>query len=121
VLTLGLAVLREGARMRRARLRRAAPDLRRHTRLAKPFVVLVAIGYGSGLASMGWIRGNAVYESPHAILTTAALAALLAAGLLGLRLERRPGATARGVHLACGATGMLLALAAAAAGFDILP
>jgi predicted acyltransferase len=121
ILALGLAALREGLRMRRLRLRRRPSDAHSHLRLARPFVVLVALGYGSGLASMAWLRGEELYTSPHAALTTAALVALLLAGALGLRLERQPAPLLRLIHLVCGSTGMLLALAAAVAGFDILP
>jgi hypothetical protein len=121
ILALGLAALREGLRMRRLRLRRRPCDSGRHLRLARPFVVLVALGYGSGLASMAWLRGEELYASPHAALTSAALVALVVAGALGLRLQRQPGPTVRLIHLVCGSTGMLLALAAAVAGFDILP
>ncbi len=121
VVGLGLLVLREGLRLRRARLRRRPVSSRAHRRLAKPFVALLLLGYGAGLVSMSVLRGRPLLESFHSLLTSGVLVCAVAAGILGLRLERRPAVTPRTAHVAAGSLGLLLALAAAIAGFSILP
>ncbi len=122
VLALGLVVLREGLRVRRARFLRQPFDSRLHRRLARIFVALVVLGFGAGLASMGWLRGEPVFESVHSILVSGVLVSLLLAASLGLLLERRLGSRwIRSAHLMLGAGGLLLALTAAIAGFAILP
>jgi hypothetical protein len=121
VLGLGLYVLREGARIRAARLRRRPFDSRRHRRLARWFVVLAALGFAAGLGSAVWLRGMDPLRSAHASLVGPAVLAFLLAGGLGLRLERRGGLALRRVHLAAGSLGLLAALAGAVAGMAILP
>ncbi|MFQ5512851.1 MAG: DUF4079 family protein [Myxococcota bacterium] len=121
VLALGVLVLREGLRGRRARLAARSYDTLRHRRLARIFVPLVVLGFGAGAASMGLLRGRPLFESFHGGLVLVAGPALLLAGLLGLRLERRPHAGSREIHALLGALGLLLALAAGVAGFAILP
>lgn len=121
VLGLGLVVLREGLRIRQARLQRLRFDSRRHRRLARIFVALVLLGLTTGLASMGWLRGKALFESVHAVLVSGVTLSLLGAALLGRGLERGAGARVRSVHVLLGAGGLLLALTAAIAGFAILP
>lgn len=121
VLALGLFVLREGARVRAARLRRRPFDSRRHRRLARAFVVLAALGFGAGLGSAIGLRGMAPLQSAHAWLVGPATLSLLVAGGLGLRLERRGGRLVRRVHLVAGTLGLLTALAGAVAGMAILP
>ncbi len=121
VLGLGLYVLREGARVRAARLRRRPFDSRRHRRLARWFVVLAALGFGAGLGSALWLRGMEPLQSVHARLVGPAVLAFLLAGALGLRLERRGGLTVRRIHLVAGSLGLLTALAGAVAGMAILP
>jgi hypothetical protein len=121
VLALGFVALRDGAHIRRARLDGSAADSRRHRRLGKIFVILATLGYGSGVASMVAVRGEAALQSLHALFTSAAVACVLCAGGLGLALERGAGTTVRAIHLICGAGGLLAALAAAVAAFAILP
>ncbi len=122
VLALGLVVLREGLRVRRARFLRQPFDSRLHRRLARLFVALVVLGFGAGLASMGWLRGEPVFESVHSILVSGVLVSLLLAASLGLLLERPAGPRwVRSAHLILGAGGLLLALTAAIAGFALLP
>ena len=128
VLALGLLVLREGLRVRRNRLGgnpagRIPPAgaAARHRRLGKVFVLLAGAGFASGLASMGWIRGEALFESVHAVLATAALVGFAAGGALGLWLERHPASSARAAHAIAAGGGLLVGLAAAIAGFAILP
>jgi len=121
VLTLGLFVLRDGLRVRRGRLLRRPVDSRRHRRLARVVVVLALVGFGSGLVSMGWLRGKDLFESVHAWLATGALVGFSAGGALGLALERRGRGPIRSLHALTASAGLLLGLAAAMAGFAILP
>jgi hypothetical protein len=121
VLGLGLLVLREGLRLRRARLLGPSLDSARHRRLAQVFVALIVVGYGSGLLSMGRLRAEPLFDSVHAIFTTGALVGFVLAFALGKQLQHRPGSALRTVHVACGAVGLLLGLAAAVAGIAILP
>jgi len=122
VLVLGLIVLREGLRIRRARFARRPFDSRLHRRLARIFVGLILLGFGAGLVSMGWLRGKPVFESVHAVLVSGVLGSLVLAAALGLRLERgASAASVRRAHQILGAGGLLLALSAAIAGFAILP
>jgi hypothetical protein len=121
VLALGLFVLRDGLRIRRGRLLRRPVDARRHRRLARVVVVLAMLGFASGLASMGWLRGKALFESVHAWLATGALVGFSAGGALGLALERRLRGAVRPWHALTASVGLLLGLAAAVAAFAILP
>ena len=121
VLGLGLLVLREGLRLRQARLLDRPLDSSRHRKVGQVFVALIVVGYGSGLLSMGRLRAEPLFDSVHALFTTGALTALVLAFALGKHLQHRPASALRSVHLACGAAGLLLALAAAVAGVAILP
>lgn len=121
VLALALFVLREGLRIRRARLARTAFDSRRHRRFARVLVPLVAGGALAGLLSMGWLRDRPLAESVHFPLASGAMLLIVAAGGIGLWLERGAPLRARTVHALCGAVGVLLALGAAVAGMAILP
>jgi hypothetical protein len=122
VLALGLWVLREGLRVRRARLRGRPVDAARHRRLGRWFVPLAAAGFLAGLGSAVGLRPDlGAYGSLHAWVMTGAVAGLLGAGGLGLRLERGARLAARRAHLICGAGGLLAALGGAVAGFAILP
>lgn len=121
IVGLGLWVFREGLRLRRARMGQRAADRRAHTRIARPLVVLIALGYASGLASMIWLRREVPMASVHFWLASGAALGLVGAGALGLWLERRVSADVRALHLAAGSIGLLLALGAALAAFAILP
>jgi hypothetical protein len=121
VLTLGLVVLREGLRIRRARFFRHEIDSSLHRRLGRIFVALIVLGFGAGLVSMGWLRQKALFESVHSRLVTGVLVGLLLAAAFGLWLERSEDDRVRGIHLSFAAGGLLLALTAAVAGFAILP
>jgi hypothetical protein len=121
VLALGLFVLRDGVRIRRGRLLRRPVDARRHRRLARVVVVLAILGFGSGLVSLGWLRGKDLFESVHAWLATGALVGFSTGGALGLALERRGRGPIRTWHALTAGAGLLLGLAAAMAGFAILP
>ena len=121
ILALGIVVLREGLRIRRARLTARPIESERHRRLAKRFVPLAALGFCAGLASMAWLRDKDVFESVHSLLALGALSGLVSGGLLGLRLERRAGSRLRVLHSICAGLGLLIGLAAAIAGIAILP
>lgn len=121
VLALGLVVLREGARIRAARLRRRPFDSRRHRRLARWFVALAGLGFGAGLGSAIALRGMEPLQSVHAWLVGPAVLAFGLAAALGLRLERRGSLAVRRIHLVAGTLGLLTALAGAVAGMAILP
>lgn len=121
VLGLGLVVLIEGLHIRRGRIERHAWGNRRHRRFARIFLVLVAAGFLAGLASMAFLRQKPVFGSVHAVLTSAALVGFAAGGYLGLRLERDLRSPLRSAHAITASLGLLLALAAAVAGFAILP
>ena len=121
VVGLGVWVFREGLRLRRARLAGRRAERRAHTRIARPFVLLLVLGYASGLASMIWLRREVPMASVHFWLASGAALGLAAAGVLGLWLERRTPTEVRTLHLAAGGVGLLLALGAVLAAFAILP
>ena len=125
LLSLGLAALalRAGLALRRARRlgqRRTADAYRRHLRLAKPALLLLALGFAGGIASALWLRGWDAFETAHGLVASAALAALLATGALGWRLEH---GRSRAVewHARLAALSVLLAAAAIGTGFVLLP
>ncbi len=123
--SIGLAALafQVGFGLRRARLRRERrePAARRsHLRVAKPAVVLVALGFALGPLSMWKLRDRAPFESVHAWLGILAASLFVAAGWLGRRIER--GRSRRlDAHALLGALALLAAALAAVAGFVLLP
>ncbi|MCP4004346.1 MAG: DUF4079 family protein [bacterium] len=122
VLVLGLWVLREGLRIRRAGLTHRKVDSGRHARRARLFAALLILGCAAGLASQAWLREKPVLESVHSWLVGGTLLAISITATLGLRLEGQPEKRGfRTVHALLGSLGMLLALAAAVAGWSILP
>ena len=121
VLGLGLVVLIAGLHIRRGRIIRHPWSNRRHRRFARVFLALVGAGFLAGVASMAFLRHKPVFDSVHAVLTSAALVGFGVGGWLGLRLERDLRSPLRGVHAITASVGLLLALAAAVAGFAILP
>jgi uncharacterized protein DUF4079 len=122
VLALGIFVLRDGLAIRDGRLMRRPVSSRRHRRVAKVVVLLAIAGFGSGLASMGWLRGKPLFGSVHAWLALGALLGFSAGGAFGLLLERRGrNLPLRGFHAVTASVGLLLGLAAAIAGLAILP
>jgi hypothetical protein len=122
-LALALATLRAGLALRRARRlgqRRTAEAYRRHLRLAKPALVLLGLGFASGIASSVGLRGWAALDSSHGLVASAAFMALLATGTLGWRLEH---GRSRAVewHARLAALSLLLAAAALGTGLVLLP
>ena len=84
-------VLRSGLRLRSARRRgagRPKDERRRHLRLAKPALAMIAVGYFVGLASALWLRGWGAFTTAHGLVSSAALLLFLATGVLGRRLEK---------------------------------
>jgi len=122
LLALGLWVLRLGLRLRRARLGGRPGDSSPHRALARWVVPALVLGYAAGIASQTWLRRGGPFESVHFPMVSLALLALLAAGILGLAMERGwLGSSARAAHGGVGAFGILIALAAAVAGMALLP
>jgi Kef-type K+ transport system membrane component KefB len=122
-LALCLAALRVGLSIRRARRARRAPPKsarRRHLRLGKPAVALLLAGFVLGPVTVAWLRDWTPMSSFHSLL--GGLAALLFSGaaIQGRRLERGD-ARARDLHAAFAGLALALALAAAVAGFALLP
>jgi hypothetical protein len=122
-LALAALALRAGLALRRARRlgqRRSAGAYRGHLRLAKPALALLALGFAGGVASSVWLRGWDAFGTAHGLVATAALAALLATGALGHRLEH---GQSRAVewHAGLAALSVLLAAAAIGTGFVLLP
>jgi hypothetical protein len=120
VIVLGAVTLREGLRVRRARLAKRFRDASLHRRIARTFVALAVLGWLSGLASMGLLRGKPVFESVHAFVASGSALGFVSAWALGRALERGR-ERVRPLHAASGALGLFLALIAAIAGFAILP
>ncbi len=120
LLALAVMVLREGLRIRRGRLLGRPVPSARHRRWGRWVVLVIPLGLASGIATMAW-RGEPLIASVHSRLVLGAAVGLCAGGALGLRLERGAGARLRGLHAVLGATGVLLGLVAAFAGFAILP
>lgn len=121
VIALGFVVLREGLAIRNARLRRKRVDTRRHRRLAKILIVVMALGWLSGVSSMVLLRNRSMFESIHWPFGSSALVLFAVAGMIGLQLEKGRWMDRRVAHAAFGALGMLFALGAAVAGMSILP
>jgi hypothetical protein len=122
-LLLAATALRAGLSLRRARIARRPPPAgarRRHLRVAKPAVALICVGFAGGLISAVWLRGMTPLASFHGLLGVAALTLFLATWRQGARLERGDGQV-RALHARLGAGALLLAVAAALAGFVILP
>ena len=120
LIALALLVLREGLRIRRGRLLGRPVPSARHRRWGRWVVLAVPLGLASGIATMAW-RGEPLLGSVHFRLALGAALGLCAGGALGLRLERGAGSRLRGLHALLGATGVLLGLVGAVAGFAILP
>jgi hypothetical protein len=122
-LAAGALTLRAGLALRRARVRgqrRTAADYRRHLRLAKPALAMLVLGFAGGLASSLWLRGWPALESAHGLVASAALAALLATGALGRRLERGRREHVEW-HARLAAVATLLSAAALGTGLVLLP
>ena len=125
VLTLALVflTLRAGLALRRRRLGGGAKEpgqLARHMALARPAVLLAAVGLVSGPLSAWWLRGWTPLQTFHGWVALAAAGLLLAAGFVGLRLSRGESRAVE-LHGRLGLMGALVVGLAAFAGFVLLP
>ena len=122
-IALCLYVLRLGLALRRARLARRPPPRGAralHLRWAKRAVALVLVGAPLGPLTVAWLRDWTPMSSFHALLGGTAFVLFAGTFLQGRRLERGD-QTARNVHALLGGAAVSLALAAAIAGFVLLP
>ena len=125
LLSLGLCLvaLRIGLVIRRARRTRSASPRgarRRHLRIAKPAVGLVLAGFALGPLSVALFRDWTPMSTFHALLGASAAVLFAGAALQGRRLEAGD-RDARRVHGLLGGAAVALGLAAAVAGFILLP
>jgi len=122
-IALCLSALRIGLSIRRARrARRPAPRGARalHLRMAKPGVVFALLGFALGPVSVALLRDWTPMSSFHSLLGGIAAVLFAGAGLQGRRLERGDRA-ARNLHAWLGGAAVSIAVAAAIAGFVLLP
>jgi hypothetical protein len=122
-LALAAAALRAGLRLRSAR-RRGAPrgvrERRRHLRLAKTALPLLAVGFAAGPLSAVWLRGWDAFATLHAWVALAALLLFGATGFVGRQLERGR-ADRRELHATLALAATLAAAAALVSGLVLLP
>jgi hypothetical protein len=122
-LALAAAALRVGLRLRSARRRggaRRPEDRKRHLRLAKLALPLLAVGFAAGPVSALWLRGWDVFATLHAWIALAALLLFGATGYVGRGLERgRSGR--RELHAALALAATLAGAAALITGLVLLP
>ena len=122
-IALCLYALRLGLAIRRARIARRAPPpgaRAQHLRWAKPAVAIALSGAVLGPISVAWLRDWTPMSSFHALLGGTAAVLFAGAFLQGRRLERGDRA-ARNAHALLAGAAVSLALAAAVAGFVLLP
>jgi hypothetical protein len=122
VLACGVA-LRSGLAMRRSRRfrTRRAPGLReRHLAVAKPAVVMIAVGLVGGPVSSVLLRGWEPLRTFHAWIGIAAVALFVAAAVHGRGIERGE-SKAYDRHALLALLAMLAAGVAFVAGFVLLP
>ena len=93
---------------------------RRHTRLARPTLVMLLVGFAAGPVSAVWLRGWDPFRTAHAWVALTAIGLFLAAGVLGHRLERGI-SRALDTHALLGLLAVLAAAAAFGTGFVLLP
>lgn len=128
LVALGMAgvALRAGLRMRSRRIRGERPQpglLAAHLRMARPAVLVIAIGMLSGPVSAVWLRDWAPFATLHGWLGVLAAALFTCAGWLGLRLEKGRLRREEGAHLhgLLGTLALLAGAVGAAAGMVLLP
>jgi hypothetical protein len=122
-IALCLFALRVGLALRRARIARRPPPRGAralHLRVAKPGVVLALVGALLGPVSVALLRDWTPMSSFHSLLGGIAAVLFTGAALQGRRLERGDRA-ARNTHALLAGAALSLALAAAVAGFSLLP
>jgi hypothetical protein len=115
--------LRIGLSLRRARrARRPAPRgaRARHLRVAKIGVVLALVGFALGPLSVAALRDWTPMTSFHSLLGGVAAVLFAGAAIQGRKLERGENAV-RNAHALLAGAAVGVALAAAIAGFALLP
>jgi hypothetical protein len=122
-ITLAFVAMRAGLKLRRARTQggrrtRAMRDV--HLRLAKPAVVVVAVGFLGGIVSAYFLRGWTPFENFHGWLGLAVAGLFVAAAVVGHRIEEGK-SRAFDAHALLGGLALLSAAVAAVAGFVLLP
>ncbi len=124
-ITVGLIflALRRGLALRRRRQRGADKipgALARHLVLARPAVLLAAVGLVSGPLSAVFLREWTPLQTLHGWLALLAAGLLLAAGFVGLRISRGESRAVE-LHGRLGVLAALVAGLATFAGFVLLP
>lgn len=122
-LGLAIAALRIGFSIRRARFARTSPPARareRHLRFARAAVYAIALGAIGGPLSSFFLRDWRPFSTFHGAIGLLCAALFAGVWVFGRRLERGD-VSAREAHARFGAGAVLLALAAAFAGFVLLP
>ena len=125
-LALVVLALRLGLKLRQQRQGRATSDrpraelLAAHLRLAKPAVGLVLVGLVAGPVSAIWLRGWQPFSKFHGWLGLAAAALFVLAAFWGHALETGQNRKS-GRHGITAGLAVLIAAAAAIAGFVLLP
>jgi len=125
VASIGLCAvaLRRGLALRRTRLkrrRRTRESLRAHLRIAKPAVLLVAVGFLAGPLSAAWLRDWTPLSTFHAWIGITSFGLFVAAAAIGRNLERGRGRAVE-AHAITAGLAVLAAAVAAIAGFVLLP
>jgi hypothetical protein len=113
-LGLGLRAARRGLETREA------ARYRRHLRVGKLAVGLVAVGWVGGAVSMFVLRGQTPFGTLHALAASVALVLFAATAWLGRKLERGQ-SRARETHALLALAAVAAAAAAAGTGIVLLP
>jgi len=122
-LALVALALRAGLEMRRRRhagARRGRQLVLRHLRVARPAVIMIALGFAGGPLSAWLLRDWAPGRTFHAGLGALAAALFVSAGVLGQRILKGR-SRAVDAHGWLGLAAVLLAALASVAGFVLLP
>jgi hypothetical protein len=122
-ITLAFVAMRAGLKLRRARTqggRRTRTMRDAHLRLAKPAVIVVAVGFLGGIVSAYFLRGWTPFENFHGWLGLAVAGLFVAAAVVGHRIEEGK-SRAFDAHALLGGLALLSAAVAAVAGFVLLP
>jgi len=88
-ITLAFVAMRAGLKLRRARTqggRRTRTMRDAHLRLAKPAVIVVAVGFLGGIVSAYFLRGWTPFENFHGWLGLAVAGLFVAAAVVGHRI-----------------------------------
>jgi hypothetical protein len=122
-LVTAIATARLGLEIRKLRLAgepAGAPRRRRHLRLGKLTLLMVAVGFVAGPLSMILLRDRAIFDSFHSILGIIVAGLFAWTGWSGRALARG-NQEARDIHRIAAGSSMAVAFASAVAGFTLLP